>query len=356
MKKSIGKRILVIASGIALLLLTGCSNQNTPSSAINSDVNTSAFTSDVNTPASVANSTMEALLDPDGVDGQAIVDLLPDSVTEHAVAVNQYSNESEFANTLAEMYNYYLGNYLEYYNSRGVQYDFTVGDTASVTSSDLATIQDIYREFGLDVNEAQTVTINLIVTYYGEDLGYNESLNLSVMKIENTWYLDVYSMSNDTSGTTNPANPNSSNSPLGVAQLYTNAVLNHDETSGQAILDLLPDQLTNEMISDGSFSSEAEIAEYLTSSMDSVTEAFEHMEEQGVECQIKEGTSAPVSESELSAIQEAYQEYDIDVSEAQTATIVLELTYEGQSSEQPMDVPVVKIDNDWYLDAYSIFK
>lgn len=145
-------------------------------------------------------------------------------------------------------------------------------------------------------------------------------------------------------------------SPERVAQLYTNAVLNHNETSGQAIIDLLPDQLIEEVLSDGSFSSEAEIAEYLTSSMDSVTESFEHMEEQGVECQIKEGTSAPVSESELSAIQEAYREYDIEVNEAQTVTIIFEFTYEGQSIEQPMDVPVVKIDNDWYLDAYSMSK
>lgn len=356
MKKHIVKRIFAGICGAMLLFsLAGCGNHQNTSSSTVVDL--------TNSPVAIANRYVDAITNPDGVDAQAIVDMMPDQIIDYAVANDYVSNEQELVDIFTPIFDIGIGDRLDYVESSyDSAYEFHIGDATPVSASELEAIQEIYQEFGIEVSEAQTVPIVWSVSHLGEERDFPE--DLITIKVDDTWCLNVL-YNNASSGTgqnsgsaiiSSNANPTSSNSPEGVAQRYTNAILNHDETSGQTILDLLPDQLTNEMISQGSFSNEAELAEYLTSSMDSVTEAFEHMEEQGVECQIKERTSAPVSESELSAIQEAYQEYDIDVSEAQTATIVLELTYEGQSSEQPMDVPVVKIDNDWYLDAYSMSK
>lgn len=356
MKTHIVKRIFAGICGAMLLFsLAGCGNHENTSSSTIADL--------TNSPVSIANRYIDAITNPDGIDAQAIVDMIPDEVVNYAIAHDNVSSEQELVDGIAMIFDATISDRLEYIESSyDSEYEFHVGEATPVSSSDLEAIQEAYQELGVEVSEAQIVSIIWRVSHLGEQRDFPE--DISVIKVNDTWCLNMY-YNNAGSGTgqnsgsaiiSSNANPTSSNSPEGVAQRYTNAILNHDETSGQTILDLLPDQLTNEMISQGSFSNEAELAEYLTSSMDSVVESLAYLKENGIEYYIKERTSAPVSESELSAIQEAYREYDIDVSEAETATIVLELTYEGQSSEQPMDVPVVKIDNDWYLDAYSMSK
>ena len=123
---------------------------------------------------------------------------------------------------------------------------------------------------------------------------------------------------------------------------------------GQAILDLLPDQLVNEAIAEGSFSSEREMAESLEYAAGTVAESLQYLEDYGISYEYTVGQGTPVSESELSSVQDAYQEYNINVGAAQTVEVVFTLSYQGETMEETIEVPVVQIGGSWYLDSYSL--
>ena len=240
MKKHIVKRIMaILACGAVLLMsLTGCGNQGTPSSSTVAEL--------INSPISVANRLDEAFSNPNDIDGQTIVDLIPNEVVEGAISNNNLSSEAEFVNMLEEGFGYSL----KYIESMGGSYEFYVGDATPVSSSQLNDIQEVYLDqFELEVSEAQTVKNTCTVTYQGETRDQN--MDISVIKINKIWYLDVYSMAGISNNSANESfdpylatipssniseNINSysasSNSPGGMAQRYTNAILNHDETSG----------------------------------------------------------------------------------------------------------------------------
>ena len=146
----------------------------------------------------------------------------------------------------------------------------------------------------------------------------------------------------------------SSGSPKAVAESYVSAIMQPEGVDGQAILDLLPDQLVNEAIAQGSFSSEREMAESLEYAAGTVAESLQYLEDYGISYEYTVGQGTPVSESELSSVQDAYQEYNINVGAAQTVEVVFTLSYQGETMEETIEVPVVQIGGSWYLDSYSL--
>lgn len=146
----------------------------------------------------------------------------------------------------------------------------------------------------------------------------------------------------------------SNGSPKAVAESYVSAIMQPEGVDGQAILDLLPDQLVNEAIAEGSFSSEREMAESLEYAAGTVAESLQYLEDYGISYEYTVGQGTPVSESELSSVQDAYQEYNINVGAAQTVEVVFTLSYQGETMEETIEVPVVQIGGSWYLDSYSL--
>lgn len=200
MKRIRSKIFIATTCGIvALTGFVGCSNNSTSFSTNNSTDFTSSILSNINdmssmftsnlldSPVSVANRTMEALLEPNGVDGQAIIDLLPDSVVEQSMTVNDVSSKEELATTFAEFMNYIIS--VDTEHNQLAEIEYTIQETFPVSSSKLETIQEIYQEINLEIDEAQLVDI--FVSYSSTE---NEMIHLPVIRIDRNWYLDVYSM------------------------------------------------------------------------------------------------------------------------------------------------------------------
>ncbi len=144
------------------------------------------------------------------------------------------------------------------------------------------------------------------------------------------------------------------NTPTSVANNYINAIMDSNGVDGQAILDLLPDQLIQEAINEGSYSSEAELAADLESTASSITDDLEYLDSMGVTYSFTVGQSSPVSDSYLETLKAAYEEVSLTVSEAQTVDADFTYTVLGETYTETMEIPVIKIGNTWYLDLYSL--
>lgn len=143
-------------------------------------------------------------------------------------------------------------------------------------------------------------------------------------------------------------------SPKAVAERYVSALTQSDGVDGQALLDLMPDRLVQELIADGEYSSEAELADDMESATGSISEGLAYMESYGVSYQFTVGEGTPVSNSTLSDIQDAYQEYGMNVTAAQDVEINFTYSLGEHQESQTETIPVVQIDGSWYLDMYSM--
>ena len=145
------------------------------------------------------------------------------------------------------------------------------------------------------------------------------------------------------------------NSPTAVANQFINAITNPNGTSGQEILDLLPEELVAYGMDEGGYSSEAEMAADLENEIGgSLIDALDELETYGGEYSFTVGAATPVDADDLEDIQSAYQEVGANIAEAQTVEVDFNVSVFGEEISQPMDVSVVKVGNRWYLDVYSM--
>ena len=145
-----------------------------------------------NSPVAVANSFIDIVMDPNGIDGQKVMDLLPDEMIDYAMSGGNYANEAEMADALE----YSLGNSmvenLQLMGEYGISYDVSVGEAAPVSDYELEDIQDAYQEIGVNVSDAQTVEAVFNFEMDGET--YSESTDIATIQVGGQWYLDTYSM------------------------------------------------------------------------------------------------------------------------------------------------------------------
>ena len=145
-----------------------------------------------NSPVAVANSFIDIVMDPNGIDGQKVMDLLPDEMIDYAMSEGNYANEAEMADALE----YSLGNSmvenLQLMEEYGISYDVSVGEAAPVSDYELEDIQDAYQEIGVNVSDAQTVEAVFNFEMDGET--YSESTDIATIQVGGQWYLDTYSM------------------------------------------------------------------------------------------------------------------------------------------------------------------
>lgn len=145
-----------------------------------------------NSPAAVANSFIDIVMDPNGIDGQKVMDLLPDEMIDYAMSEGDYANEAEMADALE----YSLGNSmvrnLQLMEDYGISYDVSIGETTPVSDYELEDIQEAYQEIGVNVSDAQTVEAVFNFEMDGET--YSESTDIATIQVGGQWYLDTYSM------------------------------------------------------------------------------------------------------------------------------------------------------------------
>ena len=145
-----------------------------------------------NSPAAVANSFIDIVMDPNGIDGQKVMDLLPDEMIDYGMSEGGYANEAEMADALEYSLGGSMVENLQLMEDYGISYDVSIGEIAPVSDYELEDIQDAYQEIGVTVSDAQTVEAVFNFEMDGET--YSESTDIATIQVGGQWYLDTYSM------------------------------------------------------------------------------------------------------------------------------------------------------------------
>lgn len=128
-------------------------------------------------------------------DAEAIFELLPEKMIDYILEEDGYDKD-DFA-TFIEEGNEKLQDeldYIERYLGENWDISYEITNTEDVKGDDLEDLQDDYEKVDIKVSAAKKVEVTLTVKA-GETESSN-SLDVSVIKIGRSWYLDVQSMGN----------------------------------------------------------------------------------------------------------------------------------------------------------------
>ena len=134
------------------------------------------------------------------------------------------------------------------------------------------------------------------------------------------------------------------NTPQQVAEELANAISN---TDGQAMVDLIPDAMIDDLAAESGAADEEELAASLEEVF-SASMVYIYSMGGTVDFTV-EDTGAPVSDSELEEIQELYADYG-QVTAAETVPVTMTIDIMGETATDNEEVPVIQMDGVWYLD------
>ena len=130
------------------------------------------------------NASMEA-------DAKAIVSLIPDKVIDYIMDEEEYEDEDEMLDDLEEELRNQI-DYIERYFGEDWKVSHEILSVEEVTGDDLDDLKDDYEDMAIKVSAAKTVEVQLTVKA-GETESSN-SMDVSVIKVGRSWYLDMESM------------------------------------------------------------------------------------------------------------------------------------------------------------------
>lgn len=134
------------------------------------------------------------------------------------------------------------------------------------------------------------------------------------------------------------------NTPQQVAEELANAISN---TDGQAMVDLIPDAMIDDLAAESGAADEEELAASLEEVF-SASMVYIYSMGGTVDFTV-EDTGTPVSDSELEEIQELYADYG-QVTAAETVPVTMTIDIMGETATDNEEVPVIQMDGVWYLD------
>lgn len=126
-------------------------------------------------------------------DGDEIVDLMPDSL---------FKGYAEEMNTkVGKIKDQYEESFEDQFDSLSEMLDdlkFTVKATGTDDYSERETerIIDYYKEFDVKVKDAKTVDVKVTIKSHGDKLELNSPLEVPVIKVGGSWYIDYYNLGN----------------------------------------------------------------------------------------------------------------------------------------------------------------
>lgn len=126
------------------------------------------------------------------VDAQSIVELLPEKVLDKELEETGYSKTElvEETNDSLKKQVDYIDQYLG--DDRKLSYKMT--NVEDVTGDDLNDLKSNYEDINVKVSAAKTVEVEF--TLKGDETEISNSLEVSVIKVDRSWYLDLYTMGN----------------------------------------------------------------------------------------------------------------------------------------------------------------
>lgn len=126
------------------------------------------------------------------VDAQSIVELLPEKVLDKELEETGYSKTE-----LVEETNDSLKKQVDYINQYlgdDWKLSYKMTNVEDVTGDDLDDLKSNYEDINVKVSAAKTVEVEF--TLKGDETEISNSLEVYVIKVDRSWYLDLYTMGN----------------------------------------------------------------------------------------------------------------------------------------------------------------
>lgn len=126
-------------------------------------------------------------------DGEAdkIIDLIPDQALDYALKANGYTSKSAFSQEAQSMLDQQIQN-IQYLLGDDWKVSYEIRDVSDVKGSDLEDIKDFYSGIKVKVKEAKIADVKL--TIEGGDYKQDTSMDIAMIKVGRSWYLDARSM------------------------------------------------------------------------------------------------------------------------------------------------------------------
>ena len=139
-------------------------------------------------------STIEKFVDAEfKADAEAIFDLFPENMIDYALEQDGY--DSDDLDDLIDDANETLQDQLDSLDSylgEGWKISYEILDTEDIKGDDLDDIKDAYEDADVKVSAAKDVEIE--ITVKADETESSNSLDISLIKVGRSWYLDVMSM------------------------------------------------------------------------------------------------------------------------------------------------------------------
>ena len=126
------------------------------------------------------------------VDAQSIVELLPEKVVDKALEETGYS-KTEFVDEANDSLKKQVDS-LDQSLGDDWKLSYKMTNVEDVTDDDLDDLKSNYEDINVKVSAAKTVEVEF--TLKGDETEVSNSLEISVIKVDRSWYLDLYTMGN----------------------------------------------------------------------------------------------------------------------------------------------------------------
>lgn len=126
------------------------------------------------------------------VDAQSIVELLPEKVLDKELEETGYS-KTELVEETNDSLNKQV-DYIDQYLGDDWKLSYKMTNVEDVTGDDLNDLKSNYEDINVKVSAAKTVEVEF--TLKGDETEISNSLEVSVIKVDRSWYLDLYTMGN----------------------------------------------------------------------------------------------------------------------------------------------------------------
>lgn len=126
------------------------------------------------------------------VDAQSIVELLPEKVLDKELEETGYSKTELVEETNDSLKKQV--DYIDQYLGDDWKLSYKMTNVEDVTGDDLNDLKSNYEDINVKVSAAKTVEVEF--TLKGDETEISNSLEVSVIKVDRSWHLDLYTMGN----------------------------------------------------------------------------------------------------------------------------------------------------------------
>lgn len=126
------------------------------------------------------------------VDAQSIVELLPEKVLDKELEETGYSKSELLEETNDSLKKQV--DYIDQYLGDDWKLSYKMTNVEDVTGDDLDDLKSNYEDINVKVSAAKTVEVEF--TLKGDETEISNSLEVYVIKVDRSWYLDLYTMGN----------------------------------------------------------------------------------------------------------------------------------------------------------------